>query len=60
MPEIQTSQTSAVKDSSNASMARKLMLAALIIHLLSLFLPYRHSQNEGSPYFVEKWHVVGI
>lgn len=60
MPEIETSRTPAVKGSNNASIARKLMLAALLIHLFSLFLPYRDSQNDGSPVYLEKWHVVAI
>ncbi len=42
------------------ALARGLMLAALVIHLLSLFLPYRDSEKEGSPVYLEKWHVVGI
>ncbi len=60
MPEIQPPQTSAVNGNNYTSMARKLMLAALVIHLLSLWLPYRDSQREGDTYYAAKWHVAGI
>jgi uncharacterized membrane protein YoaK (UPF0700 family) len=60
MPETELSPNPATKGSGNTSLARKLMLAALVIHLFSLFLPYRDSQNEGSPVYLEKWHVIGI
>lgn len=58
MSEIQTSPTH--KSSNKTSNARKLMLAALLIHLFSLFLPYRDSQADGNPIYLEKWHVIGI
>ena len=60
MPEIQNSPAPPVKASNNASMARKLMLVALVVYLLSLFLPYRDSQNEGSPVYLGKSDVIGV
>jgi uncharacterized membrane protein YoaK (UPF0700 family) len=60
MNENKTSSTAKVNGSNALSIARKLMLVALVVHLGSLFLPYRDSEKEGDVYYMEKWHVVGL
>ncbi len=74
MSEIQNYQTTVVKSSNNTSMPRKLIISALLIHLFSLFLPYRDSPyysgidiggiimqgNDGKTGFEEKPYAVYV